>query len=535
MIRKALIACVFILSGVLFALSPVDWDWARNGGSSFFVTGYGISADSSGNSYISGYYYEDISFGSITLTASSDFADIFVAKLDADGNWLWAKSAGGIWEDNGYGIAVDAEGNCFITGDFYDAANFGPFALSSSDDSDCYIAKLDTNGNWLWAKSAGGSGRDHGIGVGADSDGNCFVTGWFSNTAAFDSLSVTSSGGWDVFVAKLDADGNWLWVNRAGGLQDDGGLGISVDNQGSVYVTGTFKDNAAFGDSILTSRGGSDIFVAKLDNNGNWLWAVPAGGSGGDLGSGIATDSAGNSYITASASGTVYFGANQFSGLGSVDIYAAKLDADGNWLWIRQAGGTGPDHSGGIAVSPCGSRVVLTGDFYSTAAFGASSLVSSGGNDIFTAGLDADGNWLWVKQAGGPWEDYGTGVAMDATGNSYVTGNFDGSAGFGMTTLNGIGFTDVFVAKLSPVVPRAPQNPLISASGNDIHLAWDAVVLDTKGRPLTTDFYRIYYQPVEPQSDFILLADQVQGTEWIHSGAASQPHGFYLVKAVKQD
>ncbi len=136
---------------------------------------------------------------------------------------------------------------------------------------------MDSNGNWLWAKQAGGTSEEWGIGVAVDSNGNSYVTGFYQESATFGTITLTSSGGNDIFVAKLDSNGNWLWAKQAGGTSYDEGVSIAVDTNGNSYVTGDFSGSATFGTTTLTSSGEGDIFVAKMDISGNWLWAQQAG------------------------------------------------------------------------------------------------------------------------------------------------------------------------------------------------------------------------------------------------------------------
>ena len=213
--------------------------------------------------------------------------------------WQWATRTGGISHDYCFGISVDADGNSYITGKFKGTATFGDDSITSSGLDDIFVAKLDTDGNWQWAKQAGGSYYDWGEGISVDTDGNSYVTGWFEGTAFFGADSLTSSEDQDddIFVAKLDADGNWLWVKGAGGIADDDGRGISIDAAGNSYITGIFKETATFGAFTLTSIDYFDVFVAKLGTDGNWQWAEQVGGPGADFSNGISLDADGNSYV----------------------------------------------------------------------------------------------------------------------------------------------------------------------------------------------------------------------------------------------
>jgi hypothetical protein len=244
------------------------------------------------------------------------------------------------------------------------------------------------------------------------------------------------------------------WAKRVTGTNDDVGNGIAVDAGANTYVAGYFRStNAAFGATILTNGGGADVFLAKYDFTGNVLWAKKAGGTSNDFGNALAIDSAGNTYVTG-----FFLSTNiNFSGLlatnhGSADVFVAKYDPSGIPLWVRAAGGSGYDAGNGIAVDAAGNSYV-TGFFYSSnAVFGAITLTNSGQNNVFLAKYDSAGNVLWARQAGGASFDMGFAVAADSTGNSFITGAFFSTqASFGgAVTLTNSGENDVFVAKYDP-------------------------------------------------------------------------------------
>jgi len=443
---KKTLLFVLLLLCTTFIFAQIDvWQWAKQAGGTDYDFGQDIAIDSSGNSYITGYFPGNASFGTTELTSSGGI-DIFVAKLDSDGNWLWAQKAGGTSDDGGYSIAIDSSGNSYVTGYFHSTASFGNITLTSSGSYDIFVAKLDSNGNWLWAKKAGGTSDDYGYSIAIDSSGNSYVTGYFYSTASFGTTTLTSSGDCDIFVAKLDSSGNWLGANQAGGTGEDYGFSIAIDSSGNSYVTGYFQGIAYFGTTTLTSSGGDDIFVATLNNGGNWQWAQKAGGTSPDYGYGIAIDSSGNSYVTGYFYSTASFGTTTLTSSGNYDIFVAKLDSDGNWLWAKQAGGTSWDYGLGIAIDSSGNSYV-TGYFQGTASFGTTTITSSGNYDIFVAKLDSDGSWLGANQAGGTGRDDARSIATDSSGNCYVTGLFEETASFGNIIFESSGNYDIFVAK----------------------------------------------------------------------------------------
>ncbi|HNX37458.1 MAG TPA: SBBP repeat-containing protein [Candidatus Cloacimonadota bacterium] len=463
----ALCLALVILTAGVAAQTP-EWQWAVKAGGASVDYGESIAVDGAGNQYVTGSYQGTASFGPHTLSSNGS-RDLFAAKLDPAGNWLWATGAGGEFNDVGSAIDLDTSGNIYLTGMIEGSAVFGALTLHSSGLNDVFAAKLDPAGNWLWAVRAGGTWYDNGNDLALDDFGNAYLTGQFEDSATFGAITLTSasSGESDIFAAKLDPEGNWFWAIRAGGTDSDSGRGIAIDESGNAWLTGHFMGSAAFGALTLNSSGYEDVFAAKLDSNGNWLWAVRAGGVYWDYGNGIALDDSGNAYLTGQFAGSASFGANTLSSNGQDEIFAAKLGPDGNWLWAAGAGGMYYDIGRDIAIDGEGNSY-LTGYFYSSAAFGALTLNASGSREIFAASLDPDGNWLWAVQAGGVNYDSGVGIAVDGAGNTWLTGWFFHYGDFGAITLNASGSEDIYVAKLgsgSPVDdPQTPPAPPITLS-----------------------------------------------------------------------
>jgi hypothetical protein len=404
------------------------------------------------------------------------FMILAISQSAAAQGVLWAKRAGGTGLDRGWSIAVDGQGSSVVTGLFNGTATFGlgevnQTTLSSAGSDDMFVAKYDSSGLLQWAKRAGGSGLDRGWGIALDSVGNSYVIGSFQGTATFglgevNQTTLTSAGDHDIFVAKYDSAGLLQWARRAGGSGSDQGLSIAVDGFGNSYLTGWFNGSAQFGQgqtsqTTLTSVGSDDIFVAQYDSAGLLQWARRAGGTGQDQGASIAVDGFGNSYVTGYFNFSATFGqgqANQTTlvSAGDREMFVAKYDSIGTLVWAKRSGGVGQDRGFGIAVDGSGNSYV-TGLFNGSATFGQgqanqTTLTSVGSDDMFVAQYDSNGALQWVKRAGGSGTDSGLGIAVDGSGNSYVTGFFSVSATFGQgqanqTTLTSAGDRDVFLAK----------------------------------------------------------------------------------------
>jgi hypothetical protein len=242
--------------------------WSKKFGGSSSDWGNSVSVDSSGNVYITGYFGSStIDFGGGALT-NAGYRDIFLAKFDSNGNHLWSKSFGGSGDDYGYSVSVDSSGNVYITGNFQSSTiDFGGGALTNANAgySDIFLAKFDSNGNHLWSKSFGGISDDYGNSVSVDSSGNVYITGYFkSSTIKFGGGALTNTGGYDIFLARFDSNGNHIWSKRFGEDNWDMGQSISVDISSNVYITGWFSSSTIdFGGCPLSNEGDSDIYLIK--------------------------------------------------------------------------------------------------------------------------------------------------------------------------------------------------------------------------------------------------------------------------------
>ena len=378
--------------------------WAVRAGSTAYDRGYAVALDAAGNALVTGYFRGTATFGTgpaaISLTAVGS-ADVFVAKFAAaDGKALWAASASGTNDEVGYGVAVDAAGNALVTGYFNSRATFAtsptPTTLAASSGTNLFVAKFGAaDGKALWAVRAGSSGTvgtSVSYGVAVDAAGNALVTGYFSSTTTFatspTATTLTASGNYDAFVAKFAAaDGKPQWAVRIGGSGEDYGYAVAVDAAGNALVTGDFAGRVTFATSpttiSLNSAGISDVFVAKFAAaNGKALWASSAGGTGNDVGTGVAVDAAGDVLVTGDFAGTATFGtsptATSLTSAGLDDMFVAKFAAaDGKPQWAMRAGGAGDDNSASVVVDAVGN-VLVAGIYIDLATFGSLTLAGSG-------------------------------------------------------------------------------------------------------------------------------------------------------------
>jgi len=317
-----------------------------------------------------------------------------------------------------------------------------------------------------WAAAMGANSFDAGFAITTDATGNVYSTGYFQFTVDFDpgigTFNLTTLGPTDTYVQKLDANGNFLWAVQIGGGTNTSGFTITTDAAGNVYIGGIFSGTTDFdpGTGIfnLTAKGTNDGFVLKLDTNGNLLWVVQVGGFGFDKVNSVTTHNGGDVYISGSFSDTVDFdpgtGTNELISAGAQDIFVLKLKNSGAFKWVNQVGSL-TDDVGGTLVAKDGV-VISTGYFQGTADFnpatGTNNLTSAGNQDAYIQKLDTAGSFLWAVNMGGVGTDGGSSITVDASGNIFSAGYFEGTADFdpgsGTQNLTSNGLFDIYIQKL---------------------------------------------------------------------------------------
>ena len=422
--------------------------WIRAIGGPSDDRGMSIALDDSGNIYATGSFHETVDFDpdlGVNNLISNGKEDSFILKLDSNGDFLWAGAIGSTSDDIARSIAVDADGNTYITGLFEGSVDFDPgegtFILSTGIiDHDIFIQKLNSNGDFLWAKDMGGpSNNDHGSSIAVDASANVYTTGGFLGTVDFDpgegecNLSSYRDIDIDIFIQKLDTDGNFIWAKSIGGPSYDPVYSIAVDALENVYTTGCFSGSAEYNTpadfdpgpgyyNVFSNNDSRDIFIHKLDANGNFLWVRTMGGSyDEDEGLSIAIDSFANVYTTGKFERTVDFNPGtdiyNISSNGYVDIFIQKLDTDGNFLWALSMGENSEDVGRSIVVDPL-ANIYTNGGFLGTVDFDPGSGIF---NLTFT---DNDAPSLFVQKLSQCLVDLsltksGNTLVANATGASY--------------------------------------------------------------------------------------------------------------------
>lgn len=379
------------------------------------------------------------------------FCSLIFVNYSSAQSWEWAKRGFGHNSNSGQAIAVDTDGNSYVTGKFSSNYSFDGTELTNVGNWDIFVIKYDSIGNLVWAKGAGSSNEDEGLGIAIDNDNNIFITGYFTGTINFDDIQLTAIS-WTTFTAKLDSDGNYLWVKKVEGTGYNKGFGIATDGDGSCYVIGNFTGNANFDGVNYNGSGLSDIFIVKYDSEGDVVWVNQSSSEGSDFGNAIAVNNSGEVFITGRFFGPSVIAGEVLTTTGLYDIFVAKYSASGASIWAESFGGNAHDAGHGISVDASGNCYV-TGEFKGTATFGSFSLSSESifadpREEIFVIKMDNDGNVVWANSAGGNNSDFGYAIQTDYSGNSTITGVYRSlTATFANQTLSSLGGTDVFVSK----------------------------------------------------------------------------------------
>jgi len=381
-----------------------------------------VATDAAGNSYITGFYHGQLIMNGVSVLTGTGMADVFIGKISNSGGLVWLTSAGGTNMDVGRSISTDPAGNVYVTGSFTDTAYFGTTRLIASGGTgiDIFTAKYNNSGNLLWAKQSGSNSAEYSRAISTDASGNVYLTGDYFDSTSFGSITLPSYGQNDLFIVKLNTNGDVVWAKHAGGERSDQAADIVSDASGNTYITGNFMMTGTFGSKQLSSDYNGSAFFVKYDNSGECVWASQSSTGSQPGATGIAIDAAGNVYATGYFWDNLVLGQFTLTSTGNSDLYIAKLNSNGEFLWAKNAGGSGTNDvlfRGFIAVDSYGNSY-LSGYFEGTVIFGNDTLICAGISDPYVAKFDATGNPVWARSAGGPYIDDSNTIAL--IGNSQI-------------------------------------------------------------------------------------------------------------------
>lgn len=379
--------------------------WAKSYGGKETDYGTSLAIDDSFRIFLTGVFQSSVVFNISTLPdtlVSAGSEDIFISCIDSSGKILWLEQIGGTLSDISSGIESDCSGNIYLCGYFKDSLDFDPgqstFFLSSTGKYDAFLVKLTVNGKFEWALNAGGSRSDYSTAARSDGAGSVYMTGYFTDMADFDPTADTSIlrsfGNDDIFLAKYDSNGRLNWAKNLGGAFFDYPSSLYADHRGNLYLTGCFDSIADFNPGAgakFYANGGDDIFVARYDTSGRYLWADIIGGKSNECGMDVTADSIGGIYVTGYFEDSCDFnpgtGSNMLYSEGYWDVFIAKYDTAGQFVTARSLGGHGVEMGNSLCIGQNGN-IYITGFMSDTVRFTGNhndSLISCGAEDIFIA------------------------------------------------------------------------------------------------------------------------------------------------------
>jgi len=411
-----------------------DWTWVKgsiNGNSTLSD----LAADKAGNLFACGYFTGKLSFDKITKTSVGD-ADIFVAKFSPAGKCLWLSTAGGKEADTAEDIALGANGTVCICGCYNGTARFGNLPLTSATGPDGYIACLSADGKWQKVLNCGGEGAQSANVLTSDAQGNLYLSVTYDKALNIAGKTLTGGKLYSSALARLTPQFTCSWLqplsfDGAGSIQ-----AICPDPAGNLYLCGSFSKTMQAGKDSLTSHGSYDLFYAKINAEGYWQWVIRQGEVNTESANAIAVSPDGSIWLAGYFSNRLEFSQETCYAQGGLDIFVVRLDADGKLLWCTTAGGEEDDSCNALAIDTAGNAW-LTGYVTGNAYFGDICLEADAFADIFIAKLDPQGTFRRATNAGGTDTDEGSCIRVDDSGNLYTGGYFFQFASFGEAELSG--------------------------------------------------------------------------------------------------
>ena len=495
-----------ILPLILFCFSAnaQTINWAVGYGNTQHVNPQELDVDAAGNVVIVGSFVDSLDFdpdttavhkiGAVGPTSAS--SNLYIQKLDVNGNFLWVKQLAynsGTSHTGSYKVKFDAAGNILVAGSFTGTVDFDPGPatqnITSTNNSDGYLLKLDASGNFVWVRTIAGNSGDIVKEMEVENSGNIYLSGSYFSTIDLDPgagvQQFTSAGSRDIFLAKWDANGNFVWAYSYGDNLSDEPYAMELDNSGNVILVGTFRDTVDFDPGPGTQQliaNTNEGFVLKVDPNGNTIFVKQLTERNINE---VALDNDNNILLTGRFTGTVDFnpnaGVNTETSNGSLDVFVVKWDSTGNYVWSASFGGFSGE-VGYHIVTDDFNRVFTYGNYASTTDFDPSTtnfFLPNVSSDVFLSILDANGNFLDAKRFTSSSTDRA--YAMEIRNNCvYMTGTYNATMDFAPTdghyyspvyVPNG---TDAFVVNFCYGAPLPLNDINLSALlyGDNIQVKW---------------------------------------------------------------
>jgi hypothetical protein len=452
------------------------------------------ATDAAGNVILTGSFLGTLNFGGANLVSPVSL-DIFLVKFSSAGTHQWSQRFGVTDHQYAMSVATDPDGNVYVAGYFSGTVNFGGVDLVSAGGDDIFIAKFDPTGVHQWSQRFGDAVNQYCYSVATDAAGNVYLPCGFTGTVDFGGGVLTSAGSSDIALAKFSPAGVHQWSQRFGDTNAQYGFSAATDPSGNVYLGGWFAGTVNFGGTALSSSGGFDVCLAKFDGAGVHQWSKRWGSPDSQYLQCVTTDAFSNVYLTGHYFGGINFGLGPMPSAGGDDIYLAKLDAAGAPLWARRFGDATSEQYGYALSTDASGDVYLAGYTRGTVNFGGGDLPGGNDYDAYLARFSAAGAHRWSARYGDTVNQAAFGVATDGENDVYLAGYVIGSVDFGTGTITSAGIEDVFLAKFSSF-GEGPLVESITDVGNDqgrvVHVRFARSFHDADGAATPVTSYALF-------------------------------------------
>lgn len=359
LVKLLLILCITLaMSQEAFSQ---DWEWSISSAGTVMPTD--VTTDESGNVYVTGYFTDSVNFFGSGFEVGNTYRMGYLAKVDTAGNFTWVRTFGDLSsDDEGHAVAVDGLGNVYVSGEFRVSAEFGNITLDESGSNtqgDIFIAKYSPSGDVLWAERAGWDEQDDVHDMAIDAADNIYITGYSfeGNFGGYYGITLQEDGS---YIAKYSPDGEVIWAQEMDGEES---AGIAVNGTDKLYTTGYFWGTVNFGNDTLTSDDWvSDIYLVQMDTSGAVQWARGYGGPDWEWGKSVAVDNENNAFIAGDFESEMILADSNFIANGFSDYYLAKINESGDFQWALSGGGTGANKGESVTVNSNGNPVI-TGEY----------------------------------------------------------------------------------------------------------------------------------------------------------------------------
>lgn len=405
-----------------------------------------VAFDAAGNLYAVGRFSGTLDFNGGQLIAANN--DVFVVKLGPAGNHIWSRRYGDSEEQSADGVTVDSDGNVIVVGYFEGVMQVGNTMLTTNGGKDAFVLKLSPEGEKIWAKGFGDEGVSQSAqDVATDAEGNIILAGTSNGEMNFDGKKIGVLGDIDGFVAKLSPSGNAIWAFGIGGDNSQYCTNLAVDSVGNVSVTGQFFGSITFSPGNTVTATGPDIYVARLDSAGGFLWAKKIDTLNSALPFGLVADSAGDIIVSFETNSTTDAGGGTITP-STYDAVLVKYSSGGVFQWQKQIGGTGEEYAPELAVDS-NKRPVVAFHTDGPLTIDGVDLPSGGGHDIVVAALEPSGALRWAKRYGLISDQTSPVVTVGPKGQIGLGCLASGNIDFGLGSLPTMG-SDVALAVIGP-------------------------------------------------------------------------------------